>query len=76
MAREIYFEHVIVGRTARVSAIDPETMTEVTVVGPAGASPRDLEQLALRKLEARLGASPAAAEKPAPSPSRSGGRLV
>ncbi|HUG60642.1 MAG TPA: serine hydroxymethyltransferase [Methylomirabilota bacterium] len=54
MPREIYFEHVIVGRHAKVTAIDSQTNVEVSVFGPASANPRDLETLALRKLQFRL----------------------
>jgi len=54
-ADEIYFEHHAIGRQVKVSAIDGASGTEVSIVGPASASPRDLEALALRKLLAKLG---------------------
>ncbi len=52
--REVYFEFVTLGNTVRVSAICSVTGVEVQVIGPASAARRDLEQLALRKLERRL----------------------
>ncbi len=39
----------------KVSAICPETGTEVSVVGPVNASRSDLQNLALRKLQKKLG---------------------
>jgi hypothetical protein len=52
--RQIYFEHTIIGHSAKVVAIDSVTAVEVSIMGPANASRFDLEQIALRKLEARL----------------------
>jgi hypothetical protein len=52
--RTVYFEHRRVGAVIRTAAICGETGIEVVVMGPAGASPHDLERLALRKLERRL----------------------
>mgnify|MGYP003596293859 FL=1 len=52
--REVYFEFVALGNVVRVSAICSVTGVEVQVIGPAGAARRDLELLALRKLERRL----------------------
>ena len=43
-----------IGIYAKVAAIDAATRVEVTVMGPASANPRTLEQAALRKLNARL----------------------
>lgn len=52
--RDVYFEFVVLGNSVRVSAICSVTGVEVQVIGPVGAARRDLEQLALRKLERRL----------------------
>jgi hypothetical protein len=52
--REVYFEHVTIGHSAKVTAIDSLTVIEVSVVGRAGATKADLERLALQKLKARL----------------------
>ena len=52
--RRVYFEHAVIGRTMKVTAIDEATGTEVSVVGPANAAQTDLQKLALRKLERRL----------------------
>jgi hypothetical protein len=52
--REIYFEHIAIGNSVKVTAIDSLTATEVSIVGPVGAAKSDLERLALRKLKARL----------------------
>ncbi len=51
---EIYFEFTAIGRNVKVSAIDAETGTEVSILGPVTASRADLQRLALQKLQARL----------------------
>jgi hypothetical protein len=51
---EVYFEFTPVGGVVKVAAIDAATGTEVSVLGPAGASQADLQRLALQKLKARL----------------------
>jgi hypothetical protein len=52
--RVVYFEHIVLGGSVKVTAIDSVTAVEVSIVGPASAAKHDLERLALRKLEARL----------------------
>ena len=52
--RDVYFEFTVIGGAVRVSAIDSATGIEVVAMGPASASERDLKQLALGKLKARL----------------------
>jgi hypothetical protein len=49
--REILIEIVILGGFAKVSAIDPVTGTEVSLMGPANASRASLEAAALNKLD-------------------------
>jgi hypothetical protein len=56
--REVYFEHIVIGGSVKVSAIDSVTAVEVSIVGPAGAAKADLERLALQKLKARLKREP------------------
>lgn len=51
MARDVIFEFYRVGNSVKVSAVDTETLTEVSVVGPATASETTLRRNALRKLE-------------------------
>ncbi len=51
---EIYFEFRQVGKAIRVTAVDADSGTEVVVMGPASAAQSDLQDLAQRKLEARL----------------------
>ena len=51
---EVYFEHIRIGVSSKVSAIDAATGVEVTIIGPASADLRMLEAAALRKLKARL----------------------
>ncbi|BBE70951.1 DUF6898 family protein [Oharaeibacter diazotrophicus] len=78
-ADEIYFEHTVIGRQVKVAAIDGATGTEVSIVGPASAAPRDLEALALRKLLVRLGRGDGGAGGPggaAPGGARGGGILA
>jgi putative ubiquitin-RnfH superfamily antitoxin RatB of RatAB toxin-antitoxin module len=50
----VYFEHTQIGAYAKVAAIDAQSGAEVSIMGPATADPRMLEQAALRKLEAFL----------------------
>jgi hypothetical protein len=49
--REIIFEFVQVGNAMKVTAMDPQTLVEVSVVGPATSDRASLRALALRKLE-------------------------
>ena len=49
--REVLFEILTVGAYAKVSAIDPETGTEVCITGPASADEATLRAAALRKLD-------------------------
>ena len=51
---EVYFEFTRIGATVKVAAIDAASGVEVTVIGPAAASPAELQQLALAKLKARI----------------------
>ena len=48
--REVLIEIVTLGAYAKVSAIDPLTGTEVSVVGPGNATRASLEAAALNKL--------------------------
>jgi hypothetical protein len=52
--REVYFEFTQLGPSVKVTAIDAASGVEVTVVGPATATPSHLQQVALAKLRARL----------------------
>lgn len=54
LSGEIYLEHVRIGAYAKVSAIHAATGVEVSVTGPVSANPRDLEQLAVRKLARQM----------------------
>jgi hypothetical protein len=51
---EVLFEIVAIGNAVKVSAIDPHSNVEVSVVGPASASAYTLKMNALRKLKAKL----------------------
>lgn len=53
--REVLLEFHQVGSFVRVSAIDPQTNTEVTTMGSPNATEAELTQLALRKLDYVLG---------------------
>jgi hypothetical protein len=44
-------EFQTIGNAVKVSAIDPETLVEVSIIGPVSASESDLSRLAARKLE-------------------------
>lgn len=54
MTREALFEFHQVGSYMKVSALDPESGIEVSIVGPANASEYVLRANALRKLAAAL----------------------
>jgi methenyltetrahydromethanopterin cyclohydrolase len=47
---EVLFEVRQVGNAVKVSAVDPVTNTEVSVMGPVNASPYTLKMNAVRKL--------------------------
>jgi len=51
---EVIVEMRPVGNVVRVAAIDVATGTEVVVMGPASASPRALEEVAVAKLRRKL----------------------
>lgn len=51
---EIYFEHITLGNSTKVSAVDAATGIEVSIMGPAGTDRKTLEGLALRKLLMRM----------------------
>ena len=51
---EVIVEMRPVGSVVRVAAVDVKTGTEVIVFGPATASQRALEELAVAKLRRRL----------------------
>jgi hypothetical protein len=51
---EVYFEFVPIGRQVKVIAIDAASGVEVSIIGPSAASQRDLESVALRKLQKRM----------------------
>lgn len=48
--REVLFEMVEVGHGLRVSAIDPVTRTEVTLVGDPRATDHEIKRVAVQKL--------------------------
>lgn len=50
-SREIYFEHIAIGNVVKVSAIDSATGTEVSISGPRNTSAKELERIALQKLQ-------------------------
>ncbi len=47
---QVYFEHIIIGRSVKVSAIHAATGTEVSITGPSNAQQKELERIALQKL--------------------------
>jgi hypothetical protein len=49
--KEIFVEFVILGNTVKVTAIDPDTGLEASVIGPVGAARAALADAARRKLE-------------------------
>lgn len=55
-AGEVLFEFHRIGHAVRVSALDPVSNTEVTVVAPQGQGQEALKRVALRKLSYVLAA--------------------
>ncbi|MDJ0948713.1 MAG: hypothetical protein QNJ94_07315 [Alphaproteobacteria bacterium] len=49
--REVIFEFQQIGRAVKVSAIDTDSMVEVSIVGAPGVGEETLKRTALRKLE-------------------------
>lgn len=49
--REVIFEFHQIGNSIKVTAFDPATLVEVSIVGPTSASETQLRSTALRKLE-------------------------
>lgn len=47
---DVILEFTRVGALIRVSAMDPKSLTEVVIQGPAGAGEAALQRTALRKL--------------------------
>lgn len=43
-------EFIVMGNAIKVTAMDPKTLTEVSIVGSAKASQQELAQVAVRKL--------------------------
>ena len=62
--REIFIEIVTMGSFAKVSAIDSETGTEVSITGPANAERTTLEAAAVQKLEYVLKKQAGGAQEP------------
>ena len=47
---EYYIEFYPLGNSVKVSAVDPVTLKEAVIIGPANASKTDLQNLAIKKL--------------------------
>jgi len=58
-----FLEFQRVGNAVKVSACDPETLVEVSIVGDARTPEFMLERIAIRKLEWALGGGPKARPK-------------
>jgi len=52
--QNVILEFQTIGNSVKVTAIDPVTLVEVSVVGSASAGERALGRLAVRKLEYML----------------------
>jgi len=50
-SKNIILEFQQIGNSVRVAAVDPETLTEVSIVGPPNAGIEVLKQTAIRKLK-------------------------
>jgi hypothetical protein len=56
--REVILEFVQIGALMRVSAMEPKSLTEVVIYGPASAGEAALRRVVLRKLDYALGRRP------------------
>jgi hypothetical protein len=63
---QVLIEFQVLGAYVKVSAIDPVSNTEVSLVGDAAAPRMHLEELVLRKLKRAL--NPPKSPAPAPPP--------
>jgi hypothetical protein len=79
-SREVIFEFTPIGGSVKVTAIDVASGVEVSVVGPAGpASHRELERIALQKLQHRMereGDAPPRSNDPPKGGAGGGGIIV
>ena len=48
---EVIIEFQQIGNAVKVTAVDPESQIEVSIVGPPGAGEETLKRTAIRKLE-------------------------
>ena len=48
--REVIIEFLRVGNSVKVTAVDPDTLVEVSIVGPPGAGEEALSRTAIKKL--------------------------
>ncbi len=48
---DVIFEFIQHGNTVKVTALDPASLVEVSIVGPAGAGQAALKATALKKLQ-------------------------
>ena len=49
--REIILEFQTIGRIVKVTAIDPDTLVEVSIQGPVTATEAELRRIAIAKLD-------------------------
>ncbi len=49
--KEVLLEFQRIGNAVKVVAVDPESLVEVTIMGPPGAGEEALTRIAVRKLE-------------------------
>lgn len=49
--REVIIEYIPVGMYVKVSAMDTQSLTEISIQGPASASEETLKRNALKRLE-------------------------
>ncbi|MBT4043331.1 MAG: hypothetical protein HOK21_20280 [Rhodospirillaceae bacterium] len=52
--RSYIVEFIVVGNSVKVCALDPQTLLEVSIVGPKNVSEKQLSRLAVQKLEYML----------------------
>ena len=57
--REVLFEFKQIGHSVKVSALDPTSGAEVSIIGPATAGEAQLKRVALNKLQYVLAKKPA-----------------
>ncbi len=75
---EFYIEFITIGPQIKVTAIDPETGLEVSIIAPTSATQQEMTRVAVEKLKRRIEreSQPQKEQKKPPKEDDKGGILV